>query len=329
MEAEARYTWVGAAVLMLLAALVAAVLWLKDVGGADNFKRYTIHFETQSLEGLDVGGEVKLRGIKVGRVEDFALADQKLNRVHVDVRVDRRAQVRTNTVALVTRNFVTDIAVIELVTREPPGPPLVEVPQGERYPVIAEGHSELEDISGRVSKIGDMTATALGNVTELLGAENRQAVLATIRNLRDLSAGLNQRLGALDRTMAAVGAAARDVGNSADQLGRAGDRAARVTERIGERLDTTLAETERTLADARRAMNQIATAGAAVQQQAVTSARRLEDSAANIDSQLDAAVTELRLSVETATRTLDRLRDPRAALLGPGKAQLGPGEQLP
>jgi hypothetical protein len=66
-----------------------------------------------------------------------------------------------------------------------------------------------------------------------------------------------------------------------------------------------------------------------VQQQAINSARRLEDSAANIDSQLDAAVTELRLSVESATRVLDRLRDPRAALLGPGKAQLGPGEQLP
>ena len=43
----------------------------------------------------------------------------------------------------------------------------------------------------------------------------------------------------------------------------------------------------------------------------------------------DAAVAELRLSVEAATRSLDRLRDPRAALLGPQKSQLGPGEQLP
>jgi len=329
MEAEARYTWVGAAVLMLLAAVVAATLWLKDFGAKDNFRRYTIHFETQSLDGLDVGGEVKLRGIKVGRVEDYALADEKLNRVRVVVRVDRRAQVRTNTVALVTRNYVTDIAAIELVTREPLGPLLDEVPQGERYPVIAEGHSEFDDISGRVNKIGEMTAGALGNVNQLLSAENRDAVLATIRSLHDLSAGLNQRLGALDRTLAGVGAAAKDVGGAADQLGRAGDRAARVTERIGERLDATLGETELALADARRGINQIATAGAAVQQQAIASARRLEDSAANIDSQLNAAVTELRVSVESATRVLDRLRDPRAALLGPGKAQLGPGEQLP
>ena len=329
MEAEARYTWVGVAVLALLAALVAAVLWLKDVGGRDKFSRYTIHFETQALDGLEVGGEVKLRGIKVGRVEDYALATDKLNRVRVDVRVDRRAPVRTNTVAVITRNYVTDIAAIELVTREPPGPPLAEVPPGERYPVIGEGHSDFDDISGRVSKIGDMAAAALNSVNQLLSAENRQTTLAAIRSLHDLSAALKERLGALDRTLAGVGSAARDVGNAASALGRSGDRVAQVTERIGERLDGTLAETERALADARRAIDQIATAGTAVQQQASTSARRLEDSAANIERQLDAAVTELRLSVETATRVLDRLRDPRAAVFGPGKAQLGPGEHLP
>ena len=329
MEAETRYTWVGVAVLALLAALVAALLWLKDVGGRDKFSRYTIHFETQALDGLEVGGEVKLRGIKVGRVEDYALAADKLNRVRVDVRVDRRAQVRTNTVAVITRNYVTDIAAIELVTREPPGPPLAEVPPGERYPVIGEGHSEFDDITGRVSKIGDMAATALNSVNQLLSAENRQATLATIRNLHELSVGLNQRLDSLDRTLAEVGGAARHVSSAASELARSGDRGAQVTERIGERLDGTLAETERALADARRAIDQIATAGVAVQRQAITSARRLEDSAAHIDQQLDAAVTELRLSVETATRVLDRPRDPRAALLGSGKAQLGPGEQLP
>ena len=90
MEAEARYTWVGAAVLALLAALVASVLWLKDFGAKDNFQRYTINFERQALDGLEVGGDVKLRGIKVGRVEDYALSSDKLNRVHVEVRIDPR-----------------------------------------------------------------------------------------------------------------------------------------------------------------------------------------------------------------------------------------------
>ena len=118
MEAEARYTFVGAAVLALLAALVAGLVWLKDIGREGEFVRYAINFEKQALDGLQLGAEVNLRGIKVGRVDDYALVSDKLNRVRVVVRVDRRAPVRSNTVAVVTRNFVTGIAAITLVTRE-------------------------------------------------------------------------------------------------------------------------------------------------------------------------------------------------------------------
>jgi phospholipid/cholesterol/gamma-HCH transport system substrate-binding protein len=327
MEAEARYTWVGAGVLALLAALVVALVWLKNVGGKGEFNYYVAHFEHQSLEGLDIGADVTLRGIKVGRVVDYELAGGKFNRVRVRVRVDARAPLRTNTVAVVSRNFVTGIAAIALVTREPPGPPLEEVPDGESYPVIAEGRSEMDEISGRVSQLGEMASVTLTSVNQLLSAENRDDTMAAIRNLRDLSAGLNQRLGALDRTLERVGTAAGNVGIAARQLGQSGERTAGVAERIGERLDVTLVETTRAVEDARRAIAQIATATNAVQQQTVATARRLEGAAGNLDHQFDAAVAELRLSVEAATRTLDRLRDPRAALLGPQKSQLGPGEQ--
>ena len=329
MEAEARYTAVGAGVLLLIAALVASLVWLKNVGGRGDFNRFAIHFEQQALDGLEIGADVSLRGIKVGRVEDYALSGTKLNRVRVEVRIDRRAPVRTNTVAVVTRNFVTGIAAIALVNREPPGGPLAEVPEGESYPVIGEGHSDLDEIAGRVSKVGEIASIALTNVNQLLDADNRAAVMATVRNLRELSAGLNQRLGALDKTLARVGAAATDVGAGAAELGRSGSRIAAVAERGAERLDVTLTETERTLAEARAALQQLAQASGAVQKQVSATARRLEDSATNVDDQLGAAVSEMRVSVESAARVLDRLRDPHAALLGPAKSQLGPGEKLP
>ena len=329
MEAEARYTFVGASVLVLIAALVAGVVWLKNVGGQGGFQRYAIHFEKQALDGLEIGADVTLRGIKVGRVEDYALSPAAYNRVRVAVRVDRRAPVRTNTVAVVTRNFVTGIAAIALVNPEPPGQPLAAVPEGESYPVIAEGRSDLDEIAGRVNKVGEMASTALTNINQLLDTENREAFLQAVRNLRDLTAGLKDRLGALDSTLARTGVAATEVGKGAAELGRTGTRIAAVTERSGERLDAALIEAERTLADARQAMQQLAQSTAAIQQQAVATARRLETTAANADDQLGAAVNELRLSVESATRVIDRLREPRAALLGPGKSQLGPGEKLP
>ena len=328
MEAEARYTFVGASVLVLIAALVAGVVWLKHLGGG-GFERYAIHFEKQALDGLEIGADVTLRGIKVGRVEDYALSGATLNRVRVAVLLDRRAPVRTNTVAVVTRNFVTGIAAITLVNPDATGEWLVAVPEGESVPVIAEGRSDLDEITGRVNKVGEMASVALTNINQLLDAENREAFLETVRNLRDLTAGLKARLGVLDTTLARAGVAATEVGKGAAELGRTGTRIAAVAERSGERLDTALVEAERTLAEARGAMQQLARSTAAIQQQTVDTARRLENTAANADDQLSSAVSELRLSIESATRVIDRLREPRAALLGPSKSQLGPGEKLP
>lgn len=329
MESEARYTYVGIGLVALIAALVAAVLWLKNVGGKGDFERYAIHFEQQELAGLEVGAAVTLRGIKVGRVEDYALVGNKLNRVRVQVRVDRRAPVLTNTQAVVTRNFVTGIAAITLVNPALAGAPLAEVPEGETYPVISEGRSNMDEIAGRVSQVGEMAAVALTNVNQLLDANNREAVMAAVRNLRDLSSGLNQRLAALDDTLQRTGRAADRIGLAATQLGQAGERVAGQAERSGTSLDGALGEAQRTLADARVAIGRIADASEAVQRQAIATARRIDDRAASVDDELGAALSEMRLAIETASRTFDRLREPRAALFGPGRAQLGPGEKLP
>ena len=350
MEAEARYTWVGAIVLALLAALVVALLWLRNVGSEENFSRYAIHFEHQALDGLEVGAVVTLRGIRVGRVEDYRLPDKGGNRVRVQVQVDRRAPLYTTTVAVVTRNFVTGIAAITLVNADTPGEALGKPPAGETLPVIREGRSDLQEIAGRVNKVGEMATIAIGNLNQLLAAENRDAFMATVNSVRTLATGINERLASLDETMKRVGRAAGEVGQAATSAGvainnigdaaagvgdaakslaQAGDKVAAVAQSSGNKLDATLLATETAVADAQRAFARIAAASDALQQQAAATAGRLENSATNIDDQLGAAITELRLSVETAARVLDRLREPRAALLGPGPAQLGPGEKRP
>ena len=329
MEAEARYTWVGAGVLLLIAALVGAVLWLRNSGNDSEFNRYAIYFESQPVDGLDIGADVSLRGLKVGRVEDYALDGDKLNRVRVRVRVDHRAPVRDNTVAVITRNFVTGIAAITLVNPDVPGPPLTRVPPGETLPVIAEGRSDLEAIAGRVNQVGEMAATALGNVNRVLDEQNRAALAQTLKNLRDLTGGLNERMTALDSTLTRVGGAAETFGRAAQQLGNAGERVAGAVDGGAKRVDQTLAEAERTLVQARGSMQRLTTALEGMQQQTVATAKRVDDSLERADDQLGAALVELRLAVEGASRVIDRLREPKSALLGPGKGQLGPGESLP
>ena len=74
------------------------------------------------------------------------------------------------------------------------------VPEGEIHPVIAEGRSEIDDVANRVGKVGDMASFALSNINQLLSTENRETAMATVRSLRDLATGLNERLAALDKS---------------------------------------------------------------------------------------------------------------------------------
>jgi phospholipid/cholesterol/gamma-HCH transport system substrate-binding protein len=328
MEAEAKYTYVGAAVLALVVALVTAVIWLKRTGADRDFARYTIYFEQQALDGLAVGSGVNMRGISVGRVLDYQLSSDRLNRARVDVRLDRRAPVRENTSAVITRNFVTGIAQIRLVTPEPPGPPLTRVPEGERFPVIAEGQPDMAEITGRVTELGEMAGDAMQRLSQLLSLENRQAATAMLANLRELSESLKKQLVGLDRAIAGVERAAGDFSRAAATM-------AATTERVGHGTTAALDDARALVADlrgaaaeAQRAIAQVSAAVASVQADTGVVARRLDASVAQLDDQLLVAVNDLRANVERMQRTLDRLGDPRTALLGPEPSRLGPGEKL-
>jgi phospholipid/cholesterol/gamma-HCH transport system substrate-binding protein len=312
MEAESKYVYVGLALVLLVAALVTGVIWLNRTGARADFNYYTIYFERQPLDGLQLGADVDMRGIKIGRVEDYQLQPEDINRVRVTVRTDRRAPVRTNTVANVTRNFVTGIAKVSLVTPEPLGPALTEIRADQRYPVIPEGESNLDALAGRVNQLGDMAADTLESLNDVLKPRNRVAFTETLDNLRKLTTGLEARLDGVDTTLAALNGAATSIGDASNRIATAAETA-------GADLRPAVRQTEKTLQD-------ISTAAASLDKQIGALSRDFGSAASGTEEQLISAVNELRRTVESMNRVLDRLNDPRAALLGASKPQRGPGE---
>jgi phospholipid/cholesterol/gamma-HCH transport system substrate-binding protein len=232
--------------------------------------------------------------------------------VRVLIRIDRRTPVRTNTVAVVTRSFVTGIAKIDLQTPDPPGPTLTAVLDDEPYPVITEGTSNIDVITDRLNMVGETAVKTLESLNEVLKPENRAAIDQTLANLRDLTGGLNQRLKELDRTLTAVNRAADDVGRSST--------------RIAEVVDSTGQDLRPALRQAERAMKDISGATIALEQQAAQLSQAVSSTVLSSGDQLAVAISELKSTGETLNRLLDRLQDPRAALLGPTQQQRGPGE---
>jgi phospholipid/cholesterol/gamma-HCH transport system substrate-binding protein len=314
MEPEARYTLIGAALLVLVAALVSVLIWLARGGSQDQWRNYSIYFEKQSLDGLQIGGDVTMRGIKVGRVEQYEIMRSNINRVHVLVSVNANTPVSTNTVAIVTRNILTGIARIDLMTPEKPGAALAQVVQGESYPVIAEGKSEFDEITGTVSRVTQLAESFLGKADNLLAQQNQAKLVALIESLQRLSQHLDQRVGRVDQVAIAVTAAAT-------QFELASRNTAGAADKINVAVPAISTQTQATL-------QEFAHTARALREQTERLVGRLDNAADSAQRQLAVTARELRASAELIARAADRLQEPRAALLGPGEAQLGPGEKL-
>lgn len=331
MEPEARYTTIGAVLLLLTAAAVGLFVWLSSSGNAADFRFYTIYFERQSLEGLQVGGDVSMRGVKVGRVEDYTISRDNINRVAVRVRIARETPVSENTVAVVARNLLTGIARITLETPGTPGPELLAVPSGERYPVIPEGTSNLDQIADAAGRLAVHADAALENINRLLGPQNQVTFTETLTALRDLAQGLNGQMSSIDTTARSVQATALAFERSSREITAAFERVARSVEPLGRDASGALREAQasmQTLTQSGRSLETtLARAIERLERDTGSLARRTEDAVDIGLHELRATSQELRSSVELITRTLDRLQDPKALLLGPSDRQLGPGEE--
>jgi phospholipid/cholesterol/gamma-HCH transport system substrate-binding protein len=333
MEPETRYTVIGAVVLALIGAAIVGFLWLSSSGRDSDFRYYTVYFEKQSLDGLQVGGNVNMRGITVGRVESYSLGSTEINRVNVTVRVTRDTPVRESTKASVSRNVITGIARINLVTPGTPSPELVAVAAGERYPVIAEGTSNLDQIADSVTQLSAEATKALDNVNVLLAPGNQKLVTELLASIRDLSNNLNSRVGHLDKAIKAVDDSAVAFQQSARGITLSAQRAADSLAPLSQDASDTLREARTALREFTKNVHTLESElTAAVQRFEKSSTGLVRDADDALDTgvhELRATASELRDTARIVSRTLDRLQDPRAAVLGPSTGQLAPGEVRP
>jgi phospholipid/cholesterol/gamma-HCH transport system substrate-binding protein len=312
MEPEAKYTLVGTAVLVLLALIAVAVVWLKSTSGQRDDVPYKIYFARQSLEGLQIRSDVKMRGIKVGAVTAFRISARRPGTVEVLIRVDGTAPVRQSTRADVERHLLTGIASIRLVNGREDSLPLTEAPAEEPYPVIAEGESEYHQFSESIAQMAYRADESLGRLNRTLSDENLAALNEILANLRRISGNVDRSLAGLDRTLVSMGRAADEVRTmSASVAGDAGKLAARY-DKLGE--DSTVAVGEISAA--------IRRIGADVAQLSTRTDALLADG--NIELRVTAQ--ELRATADSLGAAARRFSDPGRVLFGPARGSMGPGE---
>lgn len=321
MEPDSRYPLIGALVLALAIAAAAVFAWYSGDHGRD-VRNYVIAFDRQSVDGLQVGSQVNTRGVQIGRVERFTIDPGKINRVKVLVSVASDTPVGENTTAVVSRNFLTGLARIDLQTPADPGAALIDAPDGETHPVIAEGTSEMDQVVESANRLALSGEEALTNLNRLMTDENQRAFSEALAATRDLMVGLNGRLASLDQSLASVNGAASAF--------------ARTNQRLGALIDDsrgTMVELRGLASSGRGALDETRVAVVEYGRLAQTLEREAREIGPRITAMADggglelrATSRELRRAAEAMTQALERLTEPRSALIGPGERELGPGE---
>ncbi len=313
MESDARYAWVGAGLLGLVVILAAGLYWL--TGGADDtiMKRYLVYFERQSLEGLQINSSVRMQGVNVGKVADYAIMPGEAQRVRVILQVDARTPVLEGVTAVVTRNLVTGLAAVDLANRAQGGGPLEAVPPGESYPLIKEGVPQLAKVANTLQDLGESSQTTLNRVNDLLSDQNQRAITGTLANLEAISGMLRQTLPQLNATLASAKQAADRLDDLAHNTGLA-VRDSQV------RLGKVAQEAEATLVSSRTTLKNVDTDV----QKMTTHLKRSGDLAMQ---EIQATAQSLRLAGDALQNAGRSLADPGRVLYGPSKSELGPGER--
>jgi phospholipid/cholesterol/gamma-HCH transport system substrate-binding protein len=315
METEGRYTLVGILVLGVLVLLTATVVWLAGAADRIAYQTYTLYFKQQSLDGLAVGSPVKMRGIKVGIVDGYRFARGGDEAVSVTARIDEGVPVHVGAEAYIKRNLVTGIAAVEIDNGPSANPLLVEVPKGERYPIIAEGSSDIDKVATAVSRLAVNGAQVLEKMNTLLSDENQRAISQTLANLDELSSHLAANKQSLDALVQGIRDASDEFRFAGASISQAATRTEGTIVGVGDNANVALKE-------AIVAMERL-------QRDATLISERVQQFTETGALELTNVSRDVRSSADSLGIAGQRLNNPRAILFGPSRQQLGPGENMP
>lgn len=182
---------IGTTTLAILAAGLVGFLGWRKFHTISQETRMRVVFEGGSASGLRRGGNVNFDGVQIGEIVSLRLDTPR--KVVADVRVDRSAPIRKDTVAGIEFQGLTGIAAISLIGGESTDPP---PPSGkDGIPTLTADLSEIQSIRD-----------TLHNVDRIL-VSNQTTIKDGLLSFETYTASLASRGDAIDQALAKADAA--------------------------------------------------------------------------------------------------------------------------
>lgn len=315
----------------VLGAVALGVIALLSFGSLNLFnkpQRFVVYFD-ETIQGLDVGSPVKIRGVRIGRVSDVQIrhvagSHQSYVAVICEMNRDRVSAVRRPNDADIPKGyekFIADglraqLGVLGLAT----GMLYVELDFFDPSANPANLHPELHPEYPEIPSIPSTFAQFQKNVSDMMGQLKEVKFGEIVQDVQLLLSGLRSQLErtdvpALAASLTQAGQSVRNLAESTEvkqafvSLTRAGDRLASLMERVGENVDPLSKGIDQTLTETRQAFKEFVTA--------TVSIRQFLDNQQSVGVEASQAFLRLGRAAETINRLADFLeRNPTALLSG-------------
>ena len=303
METRANNVWVGAVTLVLLALVVAFVIWIARLSqGAQN--EYDIFFK-QSVDGLSKGATVTFSGVPAGQIAEIELWPKDPSFVRVRVKVDKKVPILQGTTATIQGSF-TGVSNVQLEGAVKGAPPITE-PGPEGVPVIPTRRGGLGALLSNAPLLMERLATLTERLSLVLSDKNQKSIANILANTDRISGNLAATSPQIERTMAELQITLRQATTTLAAFEQAANSANGLLNNHGQPLAKQLRETLTAAQKAAETLN-------ATLDDTRPAARRLSESTLPA---AEAAIRDLRATSQALRNITEKIDDQGAgAVLG-------------
>ena len=303
METRANNVWVGAVTLVLLALVVAFVIWIARLSqGAQN--EYDIFFK-QSVDGLSKGATVTFSGVPAGQIAEIELWPKDPSFVRVRVKVDKKVPILQGTTATIQGSF-TGVSNVQLEGAVKGAPPITE-PGPEGVPVIPTRRGGLGALLSNAPLLMERLATLTEQLSLVLSDKNQKSITNILANTDRISGNLAATSPQIERTMAELQITLRQATTTLAAFEQAANSANGLLNNQGQPLAKQLRETLTAAQKAAETLN-------ATLDDTRPAARRLSESTLPA---AEAAIRDLRATSQALRNITEKIDDQGAgAVLG-------------
>jgi phospholipid/cholesterol/gamma-HCH transport system substrate-binding protein len=195
METRANYVLIGLFSILSVIAAAVFTLWIANSGLNKQMSLYDIVFEGP-VRGLEIGGEVRFNGIKVGEVTDLSLSKENPKDVIARIEVQTDTPVSITSVAELEPAGLTGTAYVQISAGQE-GSARLTGRLGQGPPKISSRRGQLDRLFGESEDVVSTALTAMTNVNKLLSDENVRNFSSTLANIERLSEQLSGQNSAL------------------------------------------------------------------------------------------------------------------------------------